>query len=147
MDAVVTPTTIDQTFSEPKTGLYAGFWRRVGAYFIDSLVVGIPLAIIFSAAGYKDNDAGPGLISALIGFLYFTLFESSKHQATPGKMALGIIVTDLNGHRISYQKAVIRWLSKIISGLLLMIGYIMVAFTAKKQGLHDKIAGTLVIRK
>jgi uncharacterized RDD family membrane protein YckC len=60
-------------------------------------------------------------------------------------MLLGLKVTDLNGHRISVGRAAGRWFSKIISAMILAIGYIMVGFTEKKQGLHDMIAGTLVV--
>jgi len=80
-------------------------------------------------------------------WLYFAGFESSRHQATPGKMAVGIIVTDLDGNAISLGKATVRHFAKWISGLVFSIGYLMVAFTEKKQGLHDMIAGCLVIRK
>ena len=73
--------------------------------------------------------------------------ESSSNQATVGKMALGIQVTDLEGNRISFGKALGRNLAKIISALIFYIGFIMAAFTAKKQALHDMIAGTLVVKK
>ena len=75
------------------------------------------------------------------------MLESSANQATVGKMALGIQVTDLQGNRISFGRALGRTLAKILSGLILLIGYIMAAFTEKKQGLHDMIAGTLVVKK
>jgi uncharacterized RDD family membrane protein YckC len=72
--------------------------------------------------------------------------ESSSMQATLGKMALGLKVTDLNGKQISFGKATGRYFAKIISAIILLIGFIMVAFTEKKQGLHDMIAGTLVVK-
>jgi uncharacterized RDD family membrane protein YckC len=87
------------------------------------------------------------VIEVVLRWLYFALFESSSKQATIGKMALGIIVTDLNGNRISFGRANARYWSKIISGLILLIGYIMAGFTKKKQALHDIITGTLVIKK
>ncbi len=73
--------------------------------------------------------------------------ESSPTQATLGKMALGIKVTDLAGKRVGFGKATGRYFGKIISALILLIGFIMVAFTEKKQGLHDKMAGCLVVNK
>jgi uncharacterized RDD family membrane protein YckC len=73
--------------------------------------------------------------------------ESSERQATFGKIALGIKVTDLNGDRISFAKASGRHFAKIISAIILLIGYIMAAFDSKKQALHDKMAGTLVLNK
>ncbi|QIG54977.1 RDD family protein [Altererythrobacter sp. BO-6] len=65
-------------------------------------------------------------------------------QGTPGKRALGLIVTDLDGGRISPMRAVGRYFAKILSTIILFIGFIMIGFTERKQGLHDMIAGTLV---
>ncbi len=79
--------------------------------------------------------------------LYFIGFESSRYQGTPGKLALGLKVTDLAGHRISPGRASGRYFGKFVSALILYIGFIMVAFTARKQGLHDIMARCLVIRK
>ncbi len=72
--------------------------------------------------------------------------ESSVRQATVGKLAMGIIVTDLNGGRITVVAALLRYVGRFVSALVLMIGYIMAAFTEKKQGLHDIIASTLVLK-
>ena len=79
--------------------------------------------------------------------VYFALLESSERQATFGKMALGLKVTDLNGNRISFGQAVGRNLAKYISLVTLLIGYIMAGFTERKQALHDMIASTLVFKK
>ena len=79
-------------------------------------------------------------------WLYFALMESSSKQATLGKMALGIRVTDVNGNRIGFGRATGRHFAKILSGLILGIGFLMAAFTEKKQALHDMIAGTLVVK-
>jgi uncharacterized RDD family membrane protein YckC len=87
------------------------------------------------------------VVIAAAGWLYFALMESSSKQGTLGKMALSIVVTDVNGNRITFGRATGRYFGKILSGLILYIGYIMVAFTEKKQGLHDMIAGTLVVNK
>ena len=87
------------------------------------------------------------IVNFLVFWLYFAGFESSGMQATPGKSVLGIIVTDMNGDRVTFGTATGRALGKYISALILYIGYLMVAFTKQKQGLHDKIAGTFVIRK
>lgn len=86
-----------------------------------------------------------GGISIIIQWLYYALMESSSKQATLGKMALGIKVTDMNGNRISFGRATGRYFGKIISGLILNVGYIMAAFTQKKQALHDLMANCLVI--
>lgn len=85
------------------------------------------------------------IISTLFQWLYYALMESSKRQATLGKMALGIKVTDTDGNRISFGRASGRYFAKFISGFVFMIGYIMAGFTAKKQALHDIIASCLVI--
>jgi uncharacterized RDD family membrane protein YckC len=88
-----------------------------------------------------------GILGTVINWLYFTILESSPKQATLGKMALGIVVTDLNGNRISFGRANGRYWSKIISSMILLIGYMMAGFTEKKQALHDIMAGTLVVKK
>ena len=85
-------------------------------------------------------------VGILLSWLYFAILESSSSQATPGKMALGIKVTDMNGDRISFARATGRHFAKWLSSILL-IGYIMIALTAKKQGLHDLLASTLVVLK
>jgi len=144
---------------------YAGFWRRVGAYLIDAIGLGIVTSILFSILGIESGlgalsaissgdpaaiEAAQGgsslgnLINIVIGVAYFAGMESSSHQATFGKKLLGMVVTDLNGNRLSLGRAVGRYFAKIISAIILCIGFIMVAFTEKKQGLHDMIAGTLV---
>ena len=83
----------------------------------------------------------------VLTWLYYAFMESSKYQATLGKMVLGIIVTDADGKRISFGRAVGRNLAKIVSQIILLIGYFMVAFTKKKQGLHDIMANCLVVVK
>ena len=129
---------------------YAGFWRRFAAWLIDYILVSVVTTIAVLVLGAIGDDAGLaiGYVLAVVGGLaYYAWFESSANQATVGKMALGIQVTDLNGNRISFGRALGRTLAKILSGLILLIGYIMAAFTEKKQGLHDMIAGTLVVKK
>ena len=152
---------------------YAGFWLRLVAHLIDHIVLAVPMGILFvflilgtgiSAAlqGLHPGES-PEEVIAAIGFgviffgagvlvvalwLYYALFESSAWQATPGKRVLGLFVTDLNGNRISFAQASGRFFAKMISGLIpFAIGYIMAGFTAKKQALHDIIAGCLVLRK
>ena len=105
------------------------------------------------------DSEGPGLMIALFStylislitilcasWLYFALMESSAKGATLGKLALGLRVTDLNGNRISFARATGRYFGKIVSGMILMIGYLMAGFTQQKQALHDIMAGCLVIR-
>jgi uncharacterized RDD family membrane protein YckC len=82
-----------------------------------------------------------------IQLLYYSIMESSKLQASVGKLAMGIKVVDLSGNRISFGTAFIRAIGKVLSGMIMYIGYLMAAFTEKKQGLHDMIASTLVVKK
>ena len=82
-----------------------------------------------------------------LGLFYFSHMESSVHGATFGKQLMGIKVTDLDGNRISFSTGVKRYLAKIPSAMILLIGFIMAAFTDKRQALHDKLAGCLVVRK
>lgn len=86
-------------------------------------------------------------LSLVINWLYFALLESSERQATLGKMVIGAKVVDEKGDRISFINATGRFFAKILSGLILFIGYIMVAFDSRKQGLHDKLADTFVVYK
>lgn len=133
---------------------YAGFWKRVGAALIDGIIVGAAVsvltALLLPGTVPLDGMHGQpqnGALSTLAGWLYFALFESSAHQATPGKMLLGIVVTDEAGKRVGFGRASGRHFAKILSGVLLCIGFLMVAFTKKKQGLHDMLAKTLVVNK
>jgi uncharacterized RDD family membrane protein YckC len=97
------------------------------------------------------NEAQWNVLGTSVGiiftWLYYALMESSSYQGTVGKMVLGIKVTDLNGNRIGFGRATGRHFGKIISGLILCVGYIMVAFTQKRQGLHDIMAGCLVVNR
>ncbi|HET6841653.1 MAG TPA: RDD family protein [Candidatus Angelobacter sp.] len=119
---------------------YAGFWIRVGASLLDTLILMLPVVMLAWVPLL-------GIPSIIVGiWLYFALQESSQHQATIGKRAMKIYVTDIQGQRISFGQATGRYFSKILSDIL-CIGYLMVAFTDKKQGLHDMIASTLVQRR
>jgi len=117
--------------------IYAGFWRRVGATLIDTIIIMIPAVII--------NTFIP-FIGYVVTFFYKPIFESSVLQATPGKAIMEISVVDENGDRLSFKKAFIRYLASFLSGLLLGFGYLMNLFTEKKQTLHDIIAETVVIK-
>jgi uncharacterized RDD family membrane protein YckC len=130
--------------------MYAGFWRRLAGYLIDSILVSIVGGIVFAILAGVGGDGGAviGYLIWIVGaFVYSAWMESSTYQATVGKIALGIQVTDLNGNRVSFGRALGRNLSKILSALILYIGFIMAAFTERKQGLHDMIAGTLVVKR
>ncbi len=135
---------------------YAGFWRRFAAYWIDWFIFfsielfiaaarGIPLA---ARQSMDPEEVAKGLLLSLfIGWLYAAILESSRWQATVGKRAMDIYVTDLQGRRIGFAKASARFFGKLVSALILGIGFIMIAFTERKQGLHDQLAGCLVVRR
>jgi uncharacterized RDD family membrane protein YckC len=145
---------------------YAGFWIRVAAGIIDSIIVTVLFGLLASLGigsvylmhGHVDihNPAIENLIIGLmIGFvlatnilyyLYFAIFESSSWQATLGMRACGLKITNFEFKRISFWRALGRELAAILSGMILYIGFFMIAFTEKKQGLHDIIADTYVIR-
>jgi uncharacterized RDD family membrane protein YckC len=136
---------------------YAGFWKRFAAAVIDAivttiggLVIGFVFGMVMVAGGTSDpvilNGLG-NILGIILCWIYFAAMESAPSQGTLGKMALGIKVTDLDGNKIGFGKATGRHFGKILSGIILGIGFIMVAFTQKKQGLHDIMAGCLVVNK
>ncbi len=145
----------------------SGFWRRFWAFFIDAWICIIGVYLVKHLFGLSFfppqhshrepyltplalHDLAQGIIALLfdliVAWLYWSLLECSRFQATLGKMALGIIVTDEYGRRISFGRATGREFSKTISAFF-FIGFIMAAFTKTNQALHDKIAGTLVLLK
>jgi len=152
MEAVIDQAQVE---GQPR---YAGIWIRFGAYFIDGILLNILNWVVIFAFGVTDMYAYAliGDISAfaapyglifVLNIVYWAALTSSSYQATLGKMALGLKVTSVYGERITFINALGRYLSKIISAMLLMIGFIMAGFDSKKQGLHDKMANTLVVHK
>jgi uncharacterized RDD family membrane protein YckC len=88
------------------------------------------------------------IIAVVLQWLYFAYLESGEKQATWGKQAMGMYVTDMAGQRITFGRASGRFFAKIVSGMVpFLIGYIMAAFTARKQALHDMIVNTLVLKR
>jgi len=151
---------------------YGGFWLRFLAYLIDGVVitlgifvVAIPLVFLTGLGTLLSqvhpeedlNDAGFWLIMAVVflfatvslavTWLYHALMESSEWQATIGKKALDLVVTDMAGCRVSFWRATGRHLAKIVSNMLYPFGHMMAGFTPQKQALHDMIAGCLVLRR
>ncbi|MFI5000404.1 MAG: RDD family protein [Reyranellales bacterium] len=147
------PPVWDARPSGPGPLAYGGFWIRVVAYLIDAILLSIAGGILGAATGmnlfatdmehyhYETN-----LISLAVAWLYFALLESSERGATVGKMAVGLRVVTEQGERLSFLNATGRYFAKFISAVILGIGFIMVAFTDRKRGLHDMIAATLVIK-
>jgi uncharacterized RDD family membrane protein YckC len=137
---------------------YGGFWIRVLAAILDSIVLGViftPVAFMFAVPMMSgDFHSGMPFMSFTawplwfgLKLVYYAAMESSSHQATLGKLICGLRVTDINGRRLSFPHAAGRYLAKILSSITLGIGYLMAGFTARKQGLHDIVAGTLVVKR
>jgi uncharacterized RDD family membrane protein YckC len=132
---------------------YGGFWIRFVAYIIDAILLGIVGSVLASLFGVsiwdpkiENYDPTLNIVSFVLGWLYFALMESSERGATVGKMAMGLRVVTSDGQRLSFLNATGRYFAKILSAIILCIGFIMIGFTDKKRGLHDMIAGTLVIK-
>lgn len=139
---------------------YAGFWMRLGAYLIDGIVltiigwiIGFVLALILVAiAGAAEATEQATiavtvvvwLISIAVSIAYYVCFWQWRGQ-TPGKMALGIKIIRTDGSPVTWSTAFIRYLGYIVSTIILLIGFIWIAFDGRKQGIHDKIADTYVI--
>ena len=129
---------------------YAGFWRRAFAYLIDYFVVVVAWRLMAGAllSGYTAGKSPLYLLLLLVvACLYYASMESSAWQATLGKRALRIKVTDLNGERIGFGRALGRLFAHLLSSLILGIGFVMAVFTSRRQTLHDMIAGTLVVKR
>ena len=121
---------------------YAGFWARFVAFVIDFIIVAVASGIVTA------GTFGAGVVVTFVGpWLYEAFMLSSEWQATVGKRAMSIAVTGIDGGRISFARATGRHFAKYVSTFILGIGFIMAAFTAKKQALHDMMAETLVINK
>lgn len=146
--------------------LHAGFWRRFAAYVIDMLIVGAAAFVLYmllvfvvivpaaASGGHHVNEAAFGgsflllWLAVIVGqWLYFALCESSSWQATPGKLALNLCVTDMYGRRIGFGQATGRYFGKILSGFIFDIGFMMAGWTARKQALHDLMASCCVVNK
>jgi uncharacterized RDD family membrane protein YckC len=149
---------------------YGGFWIRLLAHIIDHFVVGLVAGPLYFMLVFpsimrimneaKDNgEPSPEVVVSIVGsmamfivivfvgqWLYEALLTSSSWQGTIGKRVLRLKVTDENGNRIGFGRATGRFFAKIISGLIMWIGFIMIGFTDRKRGLHDMLAGTLVMK-
>ncbi len=154
--------------SSENSDKFAGFWLRLAAHIIDHFVLGFVIGAIVSftmlvmgiSASFLEDMDNPatqmivisfstvvGVSALVVTWLYYAMMESSSYQGTLGKLALSMKVTDANGEKVSFAQATGRFFGKFLSSFILYIGYIMIAFTEKKQGLHDILAGTLVLRK
>jgi uncharacterized RDD family membrane protein YckC len=134
--------------------MYGGFWRRVFALLIDGLIL---LTLVFISSIFLDST--PGIIDNNVAVLvwyvfwaimfwgYFAGLESSSLQATLGKAALGLVVTDNRGGRANFGRTTGRHFGKWLSTLIIGIGYLLAAFTPQKQALHDMMSGSLVVKR
>jgi len=159
------PTVAPEILGPAPAVQYAGFWRRFLAAYIDGVVIGsamyiviLPFVLVGVAVDRGISGTPSAAATAFIGmmgilwlilaviapWIYEAAMISSDKQATLGKRAVGIVVTDLEGNRITFGRATGRYFGKYLSSLILLIGFIMAAFTEKKQALHDIMAGCLL---
>jgi uncharacterized RDD family membrane protein YckC len=163
--AFAAPVSAGLNYFSPAVGqtMYAGFWLRVCACVIDWFVIGLPFYLVgrlfvspqpvffpgrpvaFPPDFFMGSCALP-LVHLVADWLYYALMESSVRQATLGKLALGLRVTDGAGRPITFGRATGRHFAKYLSALTLGIGYMMAGWTQRKQALHDLVADTLVWR-
>jgi uncharacterized RDD family membrane protein YckC len=154
----------DENISAVSYSEFGSFWERFLAFFIDSAILTFgSIAVSFLVAFFigfimalmgSEIEEMEGffivlyyIMAFISGWLYFTIMQSSKLQATVGKKACNLVVTNSTGNRISFGKANVRFWSKFISSAIFGIGYLMAAFTEKHQALHDMIAGTVVLKR
>ena len=134
--------------------MYAGFWRRFFALLIDSvilfLLVFVSLIFLSSTPGIIDNNGAILVWYVFWGIMiwgYFAGLESSSLQATLGKSAMGIVVTDQRGGRVNFGRATARHFAKWLSAVIVGAGFVLAAFTPRKQALHDIVSGALVVKR
>jgi uncharacterized RDD family membrane protein YckC len=128
----------------------AGFWIRVVAYVIDSLILIVlvmTLGFIAMALGAIPMSENLYLVlNAIVGVTYFALFHSGGWQATPGKRLLGVYVVSGEGRALSIPHALGRYLAIAVSVFTLGIGFFMAGWNRDKKALHDYVAGTRAVR-
>jgi uncharacterized RDD family membrane protein YckC len=170
-----TPLATPEEDEVTDASVYAGLGRRIIAFIVDFILIllfdAVAVAVLglfrglqnlyffaiqhapvesittegTSAALFGSIIASYGVILIVVPWLYYAGFESSKSQATPGKLLMRIVVTDLDGNKASFARVTLRHFAKIISTLIIFLGFLMIGLTRKRQGLHDKIAGCLVL--
>jgi len=118
---------------------YAGFWIRFAAYIIDAVILNVISWILLVV-----TPLGVTWVSTIITIVYFIGFWTWRGQ-TLGKMAVGVKIVKTDGSSIGIGRAILRYIGYLVSSIILCIGYLMIAGDSRKQGLHDKIAGTYVV--
>jgi uncharacterized RDD family membrane protein YckC len=124
---------------------YGGFWIRFGAIFLDGLIIGIPSAIVGFVLAFGSGVPSATYLADLAAVVLIIYMDGIK-GGTPGKLILGLRIVNAKGEFIGIPMALLRYIGRILSGIILCIGYLMIAWDEKKQGLHDKIAGTYVVK-
>ena len=169
------PVAAPEEDEGPEIGVYAGLGRRFIAFIVDMILVlltggiviaffsltnGLKYAYYMTVSGVSYHDlteagsldaalapvvAAFGMLVIVVPWLYFAGFESSRSEATPGKVLMSLRVTDLDGNKPAFARTTLRFFGKFISTLIIFIGFLMIGFTRRHQGLHDKIPGTVVL--
>ena len=175
LPAPASPVVTQEEEEGPDIGVYAGLGRRFVAFIVDIIIIilfdlvamtvlgltrGIQNSYFYlvqhvpadqlttegtMAAMYGSILAAYGIVLVVVPWLYFAGFESSRSQATPGKLLMHIVVTDMTGNKPTFARVTLRHFAKFVSALIIFIGFLMIGFTQKRQGLHDKIASCLVL--
>ncbi len=125
---------------------YAGFWIRLLACLLDAIIFGVPWGILQWALVEELQIMSFDIVLTITFVLLYAWIEGKK-GATPGKLACGLRVVDEHGDRIGFANAALRNIGKMLSLILLGIGFLMIAWDSKKQALHDKFAGAYVVWK
>lgn len=123
-----------------------GFWLRLVAFIVDAVLITMFLIGIQSYLPINPRSPAFEGVSILIFWLYFALLESSHFEGTIGKMAAHLKVTDYGGRRISFLHATARYFAGWVSATIFCVGFLIIAFTKRKQGLHDFMTRTIVVR-
>jgi len=124
------------------SGPRSGFWRRLGAVLIDSVILFVPYAVLLVLVDYTVAQ----LISVVIDWTYYTMLEGGRTGQTLGKRALGIRVIDFRaGGPIGYGRGLLRQIGKLLSGVVIALGYLWMLWDKENQTWHDKIATTVVV--
>ncbi len=149
-------------FAEPVVR-YAGFWRRVGASIVDLMIVAaavVPFSLVLTwtmealhadlrmKIGHARYLSGLGAVFSfvIVDWLYHAQLLSGARQATIGKRIFSLRVTSTRGRKASFAQASARHFSKFLSAFIALIGFLMAAWTRKKQALHDMVADTVVVQ-
>jgi len=175
LPAPASPVVTQEEEDGPDIGVYAGLGRRFVAFIVDIIIIIlfdlVAMAVLGLTRGIQNSYfyfvqriavetltpegtmaallgsilAAYGIVLIVIPWLYFAGFESSRSQATPGKLLMHIVVTDMTGNKPTFARVTLRHFAKFVSALIIFIGFLMIGLTQRRQGLHDRIAGCLVL--